>query len=469
MLFLSSILLSGLIIALGIFQGRRCFGGYDETSAAVEEMSTTLASCAEGISFKEVLSGWRDDEDPIVRRITHSLTRLFTKEPLRLHGRLGWVVDLEALCDAKYWAHRHRGYGALESMPGILTGAGILFTFLGLTVGVYGLDPTNSEELTSGVQRLLGGMSMAFLTSIAGVGTALWWTWANKKAIHQFEEAFANLSDVLHDKPFLLIPEEMNYELLDLTSDKKEVLENLGKEIAESMHKMLDEAGLLGKKDEKKATEEIGPVLAKIESSLAHIARGHAESSEINRKLNVYLNKLVRKEAAPTAAEVAANPEHLVRETGAALANLGKINQVQGDTIESLTAATEEFRRLMGAMQTAGSDIARHHAQLSEQFGQLDQHWKSYRNQLHNLEEGLKHTMATFGKELDGSLTKTHDQFDGIMGKSMEHFTKAMQDFDATIQSFSMVAGGEKPPQATEEAAPAGRRRGLSSLKGRNK
>ncbi len=467
MLLLSSIILSLLIITLGVIQGKRCFGSYRATTLDVQDMGQKLKSCAEGISFKEVLGGWVDDPDPIIRRIGHSLTRLFTKEPLRLHGNLGWVVDLDGLCDAKYWARQHRGYGALESMPGLLTGAGILFTFLGLTVGVYGLDPTNAEQLTAGVKRLLGGMSMAFLTSIAGIGTALWWTWRNKLVLHDFEEAFANLSEILHDKSFLLIPEEMNYELLDLISDQKTALDNIGPTMADALRQVLNETGLSQRAKTKDSSKDISQDLAELKQELAHISRGYAENGEINRKLNHYLNTLVRREAEPTtAAQAVANPELLVRETGHALANLGKISQVQGDTVAALTEATQEFQRLMAAMQTAGSDMARHHGEISSQFSQMDEHWNAYRNQLHNLNEGLKHSIAVFGKELDGTLTNLHGEFDSLMADSLKHFATALKDFEVTIESFSMVASGSAEGAASEPNAPASRRR---NLLGRNK
>lgn len=51
------------------------------------------------------------------------------------------------------------------SFPGIFTGLGILGTFLGLVLGVYGLDMAN----LTGIQNLLANISVAFLTSILGV------------------------------------------------------------------------------------------------------------------------------------------------------------------------------------------------------------------------------------------------------------------------------------------------------------
>ena len=201
-LILVSFALSFVIIWFGFTQGRVLFGAYEQTTDQIRKLTEKLESCSEGISFKEVLQGWTTTSDPITRSLARNLSRLFEKEPVRLHGRLGWVFDLEYLCDFKRYYKIHPSNERAGAMPGMLTGAGILFTFLGLTVGVFGLDPTDAEQMTQGVKKLLGGMSMAFLTSIAGIGTSLWWTWRGKDVVQHFESAFADLSEMLQDKSF---------------------------------------------------------------------------------------------------------------------------------------------------------------------------------------------------------------------------------------------------------------------------
>ena len=63
--------------------------------------------------------------------------------------------------------------GFYQSVPNLLTGTGILGTFIGLAGGVgaasTGLSSGNPGEITASLQRLLDGASLAFLTSIAGI------------------------------------------------------------------------------------------------------------------------------------------------------------------------------------------------------------------------------------------------------------------------------------------------------------
>ena len=61
-------------------------------------------------------------------------------------------------------------FGFYQSVPNLLTGLGILGTFIGLAVGVgaasAGLSSGAPSEITSSLQQLLDGASLAFLTSI---------------------------------------------------------------------------------------------------------------------------------------------------------------------------------------------------------------------------------------------------------------------------------------------------------------
>ena len=55
-----------------------------------------------------------------------------------------------------------------ERAPGMMTTLGILGTFVGITIAIYGLDFT-SDEITDSVTGLLNGMRVAFVTSVLGL------------------------------------------------------------------------------------------------------------------------------------------------------------------------------------------------------------------------------------------------------------------------------------------------------------
>ena len=62
-----------------------------------------------------------------------------------------------------------------KNFGGIFTGIGIFGTFLGLTIGLLGVDLTTSDTaaLKEGIGNLLSGISVAFGTSLIGIFCAL--------------------------------------------------------------------------------------------------------------------------------------------------------------------------------------------------------------------------------------------------------------------------------------------------------
>ncbi len=64
-----------------------------------------------------------------------------------------------------------------RAVPNLLTGAGILGTFLGLAAGVgaaaSGLTSGDPQQVIDSLRHLLGGASLAFLTSIAGIACSM--------------------------------------------------------------------------------------------------------------------------------------------------------------------------------------------------------------------------------------------------------------------------------------------------------
>ncbi|ASA97905.1 hypothetical protein HPJ97_13260 [Anoxybacillus flavithermus] len=74
--------------------------------------------------------------------------------------------------------HYHMGYRHLMDMgAGIHVSIGVLGTFIGLSVGLSELNNSGgTEALRSGIGSLLGGMKVAFYTSVWGVSLSLLWT-----------------------------------------------------------------------------------------------------------------------------------------------------------------------------------------------------------------------------------------------------------------------------------------------------
>ncbi len=97
-----------------------------------------------------------------------------------------------------------------EAVPGILTALGILGTFIGLAAGLTSLDPEalqSAEGLSRSVGPLLGGMQLAFHTSIAGIFCSIAWSVADRCSYRYTLNRLAQLHDYL-DALFPPVTEE---------------------------------------------------------------------------------------------------------------------------------------------------------------------------------------------------------------------------------------------------------------------
>lgn len=85
-----------------------------------------------------------------------------------------------------------------ELTPGLLTSLGILGTFLGLVQGLSGLtlSAADTEALLAAMEQLIGGMSTAFITSIAGVTASLAFNLMNNHTVSKCQKAIDRFCDV---------------------------------------------------------------------------------------------------------------------------------------------------------------------------------------------------------------------------------------------------------------------------------
>lgn len=87
----------------------------------------------------------------------------------------------------------------LDTAAGTLVGLGLLGTFLGLTLGVRGIDITDSSKISESIKQLLGGMGTAFMTSLFGMALSLIYTFVDKLCKHSLAKSLSDFTERLDD------------------------------------------------------------------------------------------------------------------------------------------------------------------------------------------------------------------------------------------------------------------------------
>ena len=79
----------------------------------------------------------------------------------------------------------------INSAPGVLSGLGVLGTFIGLTFSVATFDSTDSTAIMSSIKTLLGGMGTAFITSLIGMALSAFYIIFQKRLYNNYDNAIA--------------------------------------------------------------------------------------------------------------------------------------------------------------------------------------------------------------------------------------------------------------------------------------
>ena len=91
----------------------------------------------------------------------------------------------------------------LDAASGVLVGLGLLGTFLGLSLGIEGIDISNTENIQKSIQVLLDGMGTAFYTSLFGMGFSLIFTILDKMSRNSLFRQLRKITDKLDNEYYI--------------------------------------------------------------------------------------------------------------------------------------------------------------------------------------------------------------------------------------------------------------------------
>lgn len=125
--------------------------------------------------------------------------------------------------------------GLWSGLAGTFTGIGILGTFIGLTIGLAGVDTSSTGALSSSISGLLGGMSTAFVTSIFGIVSAIVFGVWHSQNMKRFGDAASRFTDALDQVFIRKSVEEILLEELAESRAQRAALEQLSTDMAISI------------------------------------------------------------------------------------------------------------------------------------------------------------------------------------------------------------------------------------------
>jgi polyhydroxyalkanoate synthesis regulator phasin len=175
----------------------------------------------------------------------------------------------------------------LSAVPGFLTAIGVIGTFAGLQMGLSELNVTSDDfaELKSGIEVLIGGASIAFMTSVWGVFTSVTFNFFEKileRGVRSSISDFQKEVDYLYPR---ITAEQSLTHIEDFSRQSMEKLAELDEKIGHKMQEAMQQASVVIRDGMEQSLNTIlGPAIERLVDN-AHSGSEKALESMMERFL----------------------------------------------------------------------------------------------------------------------------------------------------------------------------------------
>ena len=363
-----------------------------------------------------------------------------------------------------------------EVVPSLLTSLGILGTFIGLMRGLGGLDVSDAAKTMESIPQMIGGMTFAFMTSIAGIACSLVFNMLNRMAygsatrsIDDFTAAFA---DLVMQKPL-----EDNVQMICQQEDRSALLRRI--------------SGDMGARVSEGILSSVEKSLAPVAQSMNSFILGQTQAqidgvnnianqfiAQMNRSLGGQFTQLGQTLSAVNQAQTISF-DSMERTMAAAGQILEGMQQVQDVTrkvmerFESYINTIDQAQETSGAFMTHGSQVlsgmmtsAREQEELLSSIKASQQEMQStmrdyadWSTQVLNTVREQANGALTFAGDMTGKMDESSRRLSETYASFVEDlsggFSRALGMFDENIHSV-LSALNEKLNELREvSAAPA--------------
>ncbi|MDF1553874.1 MAG: anti-phage ZorAB system protein ZorA [Deferrisomatales bacterium] len=368
--------------------------------------------------FYETLIPGPDENPPVIFN-TQSAAAFFTREAF-----LGNRINI-------------RFYNAL---PNLLTGAGILGTFVGLVAGIYlasgGLASPNVEDAKAALQSLLHGASLAFWTSIAGLVTSIIFSWGEKHALHRLERFRHQWIAGLDARLQRITPEKIARDTQSDVRQQTASLQQFTTELAFQIAQAFEE----------KVSAPMGPVMERLITAVEGLRQDQGQSNDemllqVVQRFSDSISGAAGQEMNAFGATVRELTEKLERQISAiteqneraeqasreSLRVLGSVFQEGGDNLRTqVSSSVSEITTKLGAVVTEMSEQLR---TTSATIGDRNQ----------QMEQATRDSLQAMGE----TFRHGGEQFQGQVSASVNEITAGLRDAAQDISQRLRVASAD--------------------------
>lgn len=299
----------------------------------------------------------------------------------------------------------------LNQVPGMLTGLGILGTFIGLSIGLEHFNTGTTAQMTNSIEPLMNGIKVAFHTSIFGMVFSLTFNSIYKRKLYEGESAVQTFCHAF--KKYVLPDTENNgmNQLISLQAEQLEAMDKMYSRVAEELAVIIDPQ-----------FDRLNRAVAEFETIMVR-----NETEAIRQIVDTFINEMNAslgnsfyqlsesvKEQYKSQKENAEQMTELLKNTGSSNATLQAINHETERLITTLNSYTASIQAIQNELQRTLTQMNAEDKSVHA----LIQHEKNMLMEQGNIITELRRSIA--------EMTKYSKDTNGRVNEALEEITNGV-------------------------------------------
>ena len=324
----------------------------------------------------------------------------------------------------------------LDVIPGILTGLGLVGTFLAIAIALMGFDMSHIEL---SIQNLLGGLSIKFISSLVGITTSILFLYLKSHLFSKLETSISCLQLQLNS----IFPRRTSesylchiWEQIELSNERLEDLEDYAEEQKKLSDRFIDE---MGSKIEEvlkgNAQNDIKEVLDDLSKNLSNSITGNLR--ETMEKLIVVMEDVKATKEQSSNKALTDVLENIFNNDSIKDAGSNIARSLNNEITTTVSSMTEQNQKVEDLVQAVGSYVN----QLHDYESKVENHYKDL---LGNIDKALNTQTDVVGKNQDyvAALEQVSSQINSTaynLNLVADKLTSAFEEFTQAASSVSGI------------------------------
>jgi len=260
-----------------------------------------------------------------------------------------------------------------NNWPNILTGLGILGTFIGLVAGIY-MSTSGGTINEDSIKKLIDGAALAFSTSIAGILSSIIFSWFEKHHLNRVSNLIHSWNNALDTRLERVTSEGLAIKSLEELKSQSQELKMFNTELAFNIANALDE----------KMSGNLIPTLQDLIVAVEGLRKDRADTNdkmlkEIVKEFIATLQGAAGEEMKELGTSIKSLNEMMVKQQGKLSEAQDKMQgetkrsvEIRSKSLEKLNQTVENIGLTSEAMNDTAKSFVGVTTMLQESFNQLE-------------------------------------------------------------------------------------------------